>query len=134
MKANFHQSSGSRSGVVGASAVPSAPVVPRQTVLLSGRTIDTAAFATGAPLSRRVTNTRVFCGLSFTLMPRFVTWTIDARVCDSSRPSCRAVAGRGLIEPLVLESHQRGHELRWREARYPLCDIAHVPRIERQRA
>ena len=60
-------------------ATPSAPVVPVQCRLLSRLTIDTFAPATGAALSRRVTNTSVFCGLSLTVTPRFVTWTRDAR-------------------------------------------------------
>ncbi len=60
-------------------ATPSAPVVPLQWMLLSRLTIDTFAPATGAALSRRVTNTSVFCGLSLTVTPRFVTWTSDAR-------------------------------------------------------
>ena len=72
--------SGFLSAVAGASATPSSLVVPRQKVVLSLRTIETAAPATGAPVSSRVTNTSVFCGLSFTVRPRFVTCTIDARV------------------------------------------------------
>ena len=79
MNANFHQSS-SRSAVSGAIAMPSAPVVPLQNTLLSSRTIETLAPATGAPVSRRVTKISVFCGLSLTLMPRLVTWTSEARV------------------------------------------------------
>ena len=47
-------------------------------------TIDTLAPSTGSALSRRVTNTSVFCGLSFTVRPRLVTWTTVARVrCGS---------------------------------------------------
>ena len=47
MNENSYQLSGSRSGVFGAIATPSAPVVPRQNVLLSRRTIETLAPATG---------------------------------------------------------------------------------------
>ena len=36
--------------------------------------------STGSPLSRRVTKTSVFCGLSLTVRPRLVTWTTVARV------------------------------------------------------
>ena len=43
MNANSHQSSASRSGVCGAIATPSAPVVPVQNTLLSRRTIETFA-------------------------------------------------------------------------------------------
>src|SRR5512143_3792712 len=82
MKRNVDQSSGSRSEVPGAMTTPSGPVVPFQNTLLSSRTIDTAAPATGAPLSSLVTNTSVFCGLSLTLIPRLVTCTTDARARD----------------------------------------------------
>ena len=104
MKANSYQLSGLRNGVSGAMATPSAPVVPRQNVWLSVRTIDTAAPATGAPVSRRVTNTSVFCGLSFTVMPRFVTCTIDARVA-ASPPVVRRV--RASMSPSRTAAHTR---------------------------
>jgi hypothetical protein len=58
--------------------MPSAFVTPFQNVLLSGRISDTCASATGSPSSRRVTKINVLSGLSFTLIPRFVTCTIEA--------------------------------------------------------
>ena len=65
-----------------------------RTTLLSRLTIDTRAPATGSPLSRRVTKTSVFCGLSLTLMPRFVTWTRSTRVSGLSRvASARSAIG-----------------------------------------
>ena len=58
--------------------------------------IETFAPSTGDPLSRRVTKISVFCGLSFTVMPRLVTWTIDARVCGfASMPAARRDCGIG---------------------------------------
>ena len=59
---------------------PSAAVVPVHWASPSGLMIETFAPATGAPLARRVTKTSVFCGLSFTVMPRLVTWIRLARV------------------------------------------------------
>ena len=102
MKANCHQFS-PRSGVVGASAMPSAPVVPRQKVLLSTRTSDTLAPATGAPVSRRVTKIRVFCGLSLTEMPRLVTWMTEARVRAS--PASPDRCARGMASPSFTAAH-----------------------------
>ena len=60
--------------------------------LLSRSTIETFAPRTGAPLSRRVTKTSVFCGLSLTVIPRFVTWTSDG--ADAVSPSLRCLASR----------------------------------------
>ena len=65
-------------------ATPSALVVPVQATWFSSVTIDTLAPSTGSALSRRVTNTSVFCGLSLTVRPRLVTWTTVARVRGSS--------------------------------------------------
>ena len=75
MKENFQGLPALRSGVCGARAMPWSSVLPVQNTLLSRRTIDTSALATGTPLSRRVTKTSVFCGLSLTVMPRLVTCT-----------------------------------------------------------
>ena len=68
-----------RSGVSGAiaDAVGAGGAAPERRVV-GDRRSRRARPATGAPLSRRVTNTSVFCGLSFTVMPRFVTWTTVA--------------------------------------------------------
>ena len=79
-----YQRFGPRSGRAGAIATPSALVGPVQAIWFSRVTIDTVAPSTGSALSRRVTNTSVFCGLSFTVRPRLVTWTTVARVFASS--------------------------------------------------
>ena len=90
MNANLYHSSSLRSGVSGAIAMPSAPVVPVQWIWLSSRTIETRAPATGLPSSRRVTKISVLCGLSLTVMPRFVTWIIEART-RSLRNGARSI-------------------------------------------
>ncbi len=74
---------GSRRAVRGATARPSLSVKPLQKTPLSVVRIETRAPSTGVASSSRVTITTALSGLSFTVSPRFVTWTTDARTLGS---------------------------------------------------
>ena len=106
MNANSHHLRGLRRRSSGAIAMPSAPVVPLHTVWPSTVTIETFAPASGAASSRRVTNISVFCGLSLTLMPMFVTCTrLDRTIGLLSR--VRDTGARGIGSPSRTAVHTR---------------------------